>query len=204
MKALLVTLTLLVAAGCNQGNGQSDNLNRNVPPVTVTPTPEAAKVVESECKICNFDFASYKGQLKKEEVDGLLLALNDEYMAFATYDRVNKDFNNPMPFANIQRAEATHADRLKVVFKTYGLPVPENTWIGTTPKFGSVAEACKASVDAEIVNRDLYARLFKSTEREDILIVYRALQSASENNHLPAFQRCGQGQGGGRRGGRPF
>lgn len=152
---------------------------------------------ENECKICDFDFASYKGELKKEEVDGLLLALNDEYLALAIYERVNKDFNDPRPFINIRQAEARHAQRLKQLFEFYKIPVPENPWIGKAPKFQSVADACKAGVDAEIVNRQLYDKLFKSTAREDILIVYRALQRASEENHLPAFERC---VGGGRRG----
>jgi hypothetical protein len=32
--------------------------------------------------------------------------------------------------------------------------------------------------------------LFASTERADIHQVYTALQTASEQNHLSAFQRC--------------
>jgi hypothetical protein len=72
--------------------------------------------------------------------------------------------------------------------------IPDNKWFGNAPKFQSVAEACKAGVDAEIVNRDLYTKLFETTKREDILVVYRALQKASEENHLPAFERCGGGR----------
>ncbi len=197
MRALVFTILFLFATGC--GAGQTQDLTNRVPPVTATPTVATTNDGDTtvpECKICKFDYASYKGDLKKEEIDGLLLALNDEYMAWATYDRVNKDFNNPRPFINIQRAEETHADRLKGLFRTYGIPVPENPWIGQTPKFNSVADACKAGVDAEIANRDLYSKLFKSTSREDILVVYRALQRASDENHLPAFQRCGGGGGG--------
>jgi hypothetical protein len=63
------------------------------------------------------------------------------------------------------------------------------------PKFKTLIEACKAGVDAEVINRDLYKRLFESTQREDISTVYRALQRASEENHLPAFQRCAEGRG---------
>lgn len=194
MRTLILIAAMFMSAAC--GDAQApDRLKENVPPVNTSPTPEAAKKsTESECRICDFDFAVYKGDLKKAEIDGLLLALNDEYMAWATYDRINTDFRNPRPFVNIVEAEARHADRLKVLFKTYGLPVPENKWIGHVPKFDSVASACKAGVDAEIANHDLYTRLFKSTEREDILIVYRELQRASEQNHLPAFERCGGGR----------
>ncbi|MCB1023980.1 MAG: hypothetical protein KDB79_06315 [Acidobacteria bacterium] len=200
MKTFITVLLLGILTACGQGNLQTQK--RSGSPSSTAPTPAAETVktdsTETECKICDLDFNSYKGDLKKEEVDGLLLALNDEYMAFATYTQINKDFNDPRPFVNIVQAEAKHADRLKVLFETYKIPVPENKWIGSVPKFESVAAACKAGVDAEIANRDLYSRLFKSTEREDILMVYRALQKASEDNHLPAFERCG----GGRRGNR--
>lgn len=210
MKSVVIIAALFLIVGCGQGPETSNQLQNKVPPVNAAPTPppEATKTTGTECKICNYDFATYKGELKKEEVDGLLLALNDEYMALAIYEQVNKDFRNPRPFINIREAEARHAERLKVLFKTHGIPVPENGWIGSAPKFENVAAACKAGVDAEIANRDLYTRLLKSTAREDILMVYRELQRASEQNHLPAFERCGAGGGGpgggGRRGGRPF
>lgn len=194
MRVFILISVMLFTFACGQGNGQVNQSNQTTP--TVTPTVEQTKSSENECKICDFDYASYKGDLKKEEIEGLLLALNDEYMAWATYDQINKDFNNPRPFSNIQQAEARHVERLKAVFKTYNLPVPENKWIGNVPKFETVAAACKAGVEAEIANRDLYKRLFETTTREDILIVYRALQRASEENHLPAFQRCGEGRDG--------
>lgn len=195
MKNLLLVFSLLFFTGCSQAQVPT---NQTTPTPAVTPTPQVEKTTANECKICDFDFASYKGDLKKEEIDGLLLALNDEYMAWAIYDQINKDFNNPRPFINIQQAENRHAERLKMVFKTYNIPIPENPWVGKVSKFKTVIEACKAGADAEIINRDLYKRLFETTKREDILIVYRALQRASEENHLPAFQRCAEGRGMGR------
>ncbi|MBK9163202.1 MAG: DUF2202 domain-containing protein [Acidobacteria bacterium] len=117
-------------------------------------------------------------------------------MAIAIYQQVNREFNDPRPFVNIVRAEMRHADMLKALFTKYGMEIPENPWPGNVPTYKSVAEACKAGVEAEILNRDLYTRLFKTTERQDILDTYRALQRASEENHLPAFQRCGGGGGG--------
>lgn len=58
------------------------------------------------------------------------------------------------------------------------------------PRFASVHDACRASVQAEIDNAAIYDRILQSTHRDDILRVYRALQSASTDRHLPAFQRC--------------
>ncbi len=194
MRVFILVLAIFFTFACGQENSQVNQSNQTTPTVSRTPPSEKVKSPENECKICDFDFAGYKGDLKKEEINGLLLALNDEFLAWATYDQINKDFNNPRPFINIQQAEARHAERLKVVFKTYGLPLPENKWTGNVPKFQSLTEACKAGVEAEIANRDLYKRLFETTKREDILIVYRALQRASEENHLPAFERCGGGR----------
>ncbi len=196
MRVFVLGLVIFFMLACGPGNSQVNQSNQIIPTASATPPTEKTKSTGTECKICDFDFANYKGDLKKEEVDGLFLALNDEYLAGATYGQINQDFRNPRPFINIEEAEARHIVRLKEVFKTYNLPIPENKWSGNVPKFQSVAEACKAGGAAEIANRDLYQRLFETTKREDILIVYRALQRASEENHLPAFERCGQGKGG--------
>jgi hypothetical protein len=205
--SFLTVLAVLTFAACTQTDNTSSaqTVNSNVSNANKTAvtnsTPantETKQLTENECKICDFDFANYKGELKKEEIEGLLLALNDEYLAAAIYGQVNKDFNDPRPFVNIVEAEKRHAERLKAVFSVYKIPVPENPWTGNVTKFNSLAEACKAGVEGEIVNRQLYDKLFKSTAREDILIVYRAVQRASEENHLPAFERCGAGGGGGR------
>jgi hypothetical protein len=193
---LIVTLLAVFTISCQSGiaNNTSASTLDQTPAVTL-PTDTPQKQPDAGCKICQFDFASYKGELKKEEADGLLLALNDEYLATATYEQVNRDFGDPRPFVNIVRAEMRHAEMLKGLFAKYGLEVPANPWPGNVPKFKSVAVACSAGVDGEILNRDLYTRLFKTTDRTDILAVYQALQRASDENHLPAFQRCGGGRG---------
>lgn len=195
---LLSILAVLMFAASSCGTAISNNASAASPEpaeiVTATATNEEQQA--PECRICRFDFDKYKGELTKAEIEGLLLALNDEYMATATYEQVNREFGDPRPFVNIVRAEMRHADRLKALFTKYGVAIPENPWPGKVPTFKSVTEACKASVDGEIANRDLYTKLFKTTERQDIIDTYRALQRASEENHLPAFQRCGGGGGG--------
>ncbi len=205
---LLSIFTFTACSVKNDVNSQNTIANQNAKNERVDQTPaqkptETTGSAETECNICDFDFENYKGDLKKAEIEGLLLALNDEYLAIAIYGQVNKDFDDPRPFSNIERAETRHAENLKELFNTYNLPIPENNWIGNVPKFQSVAKACEASLEAEVANRNLYDRLFDSTTREDILITYKALQRASEENHLPAFKRCG-GSGGGseRRGNR--
>ncbi len=173
------------------GNGQRGGQTAEPLP---TPDIDPATVEMIDCLICDTDLSGYTGELTPAEINGLLLALNDEYHAWATYDQVLKDFGDVTPFSNIIHAEAQHISMLETLFNTYGVPVPENSWIGNAPQFASTTEACEAGVQAEIENAVLYENIFATTQRDDILTVYQSLQSASWNNHLPAFQRCAAGQ----------
>jgi hypothetical protein len=130
------------------------------------------------------------GGLAPQEVIALLEALDDEHLAHATYAQVVADFGDVLPFANIVEAEARHIDALTRLMYRYRVPVPSNPWIGKVPRFASVADACAAAVEGEIENAALYDRLLASTERPDLLEVFRNLQTASQERHLPAFQRC--------------
>lgn len=189
----MILVASVPASACMGGVANNLSSPAAEPTPALTATPVRSEV--SGCKVCDFDFATYKGDLKKDEIEGLLLALNDEYLATATYEQINKDFDDPRPFVNIVRAETRHAEMLKDLFTKYGMKIPDNPWQGKASTFSSVAEACKASVQGEIANRELYTRLFKTTERKDILDTYRYLQQASDQNHLPAFERCGGGNG---------
>jgi hypothetical protein len=128
--------------------------------------------------------------LENQEELALMQALDDEYKSWTTYDQVIKDFGEVRPFINIRDAEARHIEALLGLFRQYGITPPANQWIGNTPKFTSVKAACEASVTGEIENVALYDRLLKSTSKQDILNVYNALRTASQERHLPAFQRC--------------
>jgi len=145
------------------------------------------------------------GQLTASEVDALRAALDDEYHAWATYNQVIADFGETPPFSNIREAEARHIEALRSLYARYGLAMPDNPWPGKVTRYANLQEACAAGVAAEIENGALYERLLASTQRPDILIVFRNLQEASQQRHLPAFQRCvergsgGSGRGGGAR-----
>lgn len=133
-----------------------------------------------------------KQMLETQEITALQQALDDEYKAWTTYDRVIKDFGEVRPFTNIREAEDRHIDALLNLFRHYGMSPSKNRWIGNVPKFTSLNEACKAAVTAEIENVALYDKLLTSTGRQDILGVYNALRSASKERHLPAFRRCAE------------
>ena len=155
-------------------------------------TSAAAQTELPACPICDaFDLAAYAGPLEDGEVIGLLHALNDEYHAWALYDQVIAEHGPVTPFTNILGAEAQHVQRLVPLFEGFAvLPVPENPWPGQVASFPSLVTACLAGVEAELVNIELYDWLLTSTEREDILAIYRDLQRASQEKHLPAFERC--------------
>ncbi len=135
-------------------------------------------------------------ELNENEIRALHEALNDEYKAWATYDQVIADFGAVAPFINIRDAEARHIEALQAVFALHGLPVPDNPWSGKTPRYASPREACAVGVAAEIANGELYEHLLAATQRPDIQLVFRNLRDASQQRHLPAFQRCAQRAGG--------
>lgn len=133
--------------------------------------------------------------LSEIELQALGDALDDEYKSRETYAQVIRDFGEVRPFINIVEAEARHASALLSLFERYGVAPPDNRWTGKTPRFSSVSEACVAAIADEVDNVKLYDRALASTQRLDILAVYEALRSASQDRHLPAFRRCAEGGG---------
>ena len=129
-------------------------------------------------------------QLSTPEAKALREALDDEYKAWTTYDQVIQEFGPIRPFINIRDSESRHINALCQIYRDYGLIPPNNTWIGKAPRYDNVKSACAAAVQAEINNADLYERIMASTERPDILNVFRNLRDASQQRHLPAFRRC--------------
>jgi hypothetical protein len=124
------------------------------------------------------------------EAQGLLDALDDEYKSWSTYDQVIHDFGALRPFSNIVEAEQRHINALLDLCARYGVTPQANRWPGRVQHYASIHEACLEAVKGEIDNAALYERLLRNTQRADILAVYRALQSATTDRHLPAFQRC--------------
>jgi rubrerythrin len=134
--------------------------------------------------------------LEKPAQAALLRALDDEYHAEAFYDAVMAKFGQVRPFTNIIKSERTHASMLADVMKSHGMAVPANTLLGSADLKAAVpatlGEACKAGVDAEIANRDLYQKQLMpaAAGHKDIEAVFERLSAASNDKHLPAFQRC--------------
>ena len=97
------------------------------------------------------------------------------------------------PFINIVEAEGRHISVLIPLFKKYNISIPEDHWDSRLQAPDTLLEACQAGVDAEIDNMAMYERLLAATKEPDVARVLSHLQSASRDNHLPAFQRCLKG-----------
>ena len=130
------------------------------------------------------------GDLSESEVEALLMALEDEYKAWSVYEQVIADFGAVRPFTSIQKAEENHIAALVTLLDGYGLDVPANEWLGNVPTFDTLTEACEAGLQAETDNAGLYDQLFSMVDNPDLVRVFTALQRASQDQHLPAFERC--------------
>ncbi len=120
----------------------------------------------------------------------LTAAIHDEYKARDTYRAVINTLGQVRPFVNIINAEEQHISLLANLFNSHGLSVPQDT-VGGLPSPASLGAACSLGVQAEIDNAALYDSLLSGTTNyPDVQAVFRQLQSASLDQHLPAFQRC--------------
>jgi len=132
------------------------------------------------------------GSLSQEAITALNSAIQDEYMAHATYQKVIESFGMVRPFSMIIRAEESHISSLKSLFDKYDLPIPEDTWYSKVTSPRSVQVACQVGVEAEIANAKLYRDVLLPSVKqyEDITVVFTNLMNASQEKHLVAFERC--------------
>jgi len=132
------------------------------------------------------------GELDSEAVTALNKAIDDEYKALSTYQKVIAKFGMVRPFSMIIRAEETHITSLKALFDKYGLKIPKNNWEIKSLSLTTISAACQMGVIAEVANADLYKNtlLPAVTKHADITSVFTNLMNASEQKHLVAFEKC--------------
>jgi len=135
-------------------------------------------------------FAQTSQPLADQTKAALVAAINDEYKARATYRAVLDKFGSITPFANIVRSEGTHIVALERLFAAYGLPVPPDTYAGTVQAPATLQRAAQIGVDAEIANVAMYDGFLTLAQEPDIVTVFTQLRDASQDKHLPAFQRA--------------
>lgn len=133
----------------------------------------------------------------------LNMAIDDEYKAYTLYEATIEKFGSIRPFSNIINAEARHIESIENLMIQYEIPIPVNPYkkekmMDLVP--ATIDEACKIGVQAEIDNAKLYdEKILPLVEGfADAKLVLQNLRDASQLRHLPAFQRCGHGDGKGK------
>lgn len=170
----------------NIDNGEDDQGNQNGKHLQIN----RGNCLSDEClSVDNLDYPA--GELSPEIQDALYKAIQDEYKAKAVYEATIDKFGSVRPFSMIVRAEEQHISSLKAVYDKYGLTIPEPEILSLSIP-DTLSEVCQIGVDAEIENADLYKNelLPKVSEYSDITLVFTNLMNASQEKHLPAFQRC--------------
>ena len=129
-------------------------------------------------------------------------ALDDEYKAEAFYAQVIAEHGEVRPFSNIIHAEQRHAQFLLDLYEAYGLTTPDNAWTEHKFEFSGLEDAARKAREAEIENGEMYAMLLGQDLPDDVRATLENLKWASEERHLPAFERYlgmepsgGQGMG---------
>jgi rubrerythrin len=138
--------------------------------------------------------------------EALQAALEDEYHARAIYRAVLDAFGEVRPFINIVESEEQHIRALKRQCEKHGIDVPRDKWAGRVAVPESLERACEDAVKAERENAALYEKLIEAASGyPDVQETFRRLRAASQERHLPAFERAAgrkEGHSQGDRGGR--
>jgi len=131
------------------------------------------------------------GDLTKEAEDALRAAIDDEYKAQAVYDSVMDEIGEERPFSRIIIAEGSHISALASLFDKYEIAVPADPY-GSLDVADNKADNCAIGVQAEIDNAALYRDNLLPAVKDfpDITSVFTKLMDASQDKHLPAFERC--------------
>ena len=168
--------------GYGYGNGVDQDQNGQ---------PDRGNCLADDCLLVD-DLEYPAGKLSVAAQKALDEAINDEYKALSVYEAVIAKFGTVRPFSMIKGAEEQHIASLKAIYDKYDLDVPENTWPSKVSAPTTLQEACQIGVEAEIANATLYKDMLLPAveDYEDIVIVFTNLMNASEQKHLPAFEKC--------------
>jgi len=129
-------------------------------------------------------------EIDEATVLAMVEALQDEYKARATYRKVIETFGPVRPFINIVEAEDRHVHALLELFQRFQVEPPLDGWPERVLIPASEQQACQDAFDGEQENLEMYDRLLKQVRHPAVCEVLKNLQSASRDNHMPAFQRC--------------
>lgn len=118
-------------------------------------------------------------------------AIQHEYRAEATYQRVIDTLGSEAPFTNIVKAERRHIAELSALYGSFGQETPESEWNSSNvPTYASIESACSAGASGEKENIAMYDRLLALDLPDDVRQTFDRLRAATLVNHLPALEGC--------------
>ena len=103
--------------------------------------------------------------LNNAELEGLHVALDRTYRAWATHARAIADFGRVPALVEMQDAQEHNIDVLARLLRYYGVPVPLNPWIGAVARFASLEDALAAAMVADEAQHRACEALARCTER---------------------------------------
>jgi hypothetical protein len=131
-----------------------------------------------------------ENQIDEATVLAMTEAIEDEYKARATYQKVIDKFGPVRPFINIVEAENRHVQALLSLFERFQIEPPLDGWPDRVSAPASEKQACRDALEGEQDNMEMYDRLLSQVRHPAVREVLQNLQAASRDNHLPAFERC--------------
>lgn len=130
------------------------------------------------------------GELRADEVSGLLDVLRALRRAHATSRQVIVDHGQVHPFVNLVAAQEHQIDAVIRVLDRHDVSVPGDTWPAPTDRSPTVLAACERGLATETGLSILFDRLLADSTRPELISLYRHLQDAARLRHLPALRRC--------------
>ncbi len=126
--------------------------------------------------------------LSEASVKTLDEAIQEEYLARATYQAILDKFGQELPFVNIVRSEGQHIAALSRQYTTHGLAVPADSWVGKVTAPATIKDAFTAAIQLEKDDAALYDKLMTQVTEPELTRVFTQLQSASLNMHLKSLE----------------
>lgn len=188
---VLITGGYFVYRYYNENEANDTTAEEEVKKIEEVSVPTVKDCVGDGClEVSNLEYPV--GQLPVAVSSAVRSALDDEYKAFSVYEATIAKLGSIRPFSMIIRAEESHIAQLKAVLDKYGETIPTNPYNGKITAEATKQEACQTGVDAEIANVALYRNelLPKVAAYPDITSVFNSLMNASQDKHLPSFEKC--------------
>ena len=188
--ALAAAMTMLAACGNDDTTGnQARNRQRQTTAVTTTP---AAPGTNGTSTGPGTSAGSSTGTATADAALTPILqrAVQEERHAEATYRNVIAALGAIKPFTNIADSESQHVASLVQLADKHQVDVSTIDPAGEVSPSTKTA-ACQLGVAAEQADIALYDELLPQvTAWPDVTQVLQNLRAASQDSHLPAFQKC--------------